>query len=238
MLRRMFWSSVGWLAAVLLAGAQAAGWGDFGAWQPLPLPGVETRTVYESDTEDGRSVVRSDSRCSASALAVPLERVDLEATPLLRWSWKIEQPLAPREERVKAGDDFAARVYLTFRFDPRGASWGERLRNRIGRSIYGREVPGRALNYVWTSSEPAGESWDNPFAPASKMISLGSGPLPEWRSQEVNVVRDYQRFFEGDLAQPLGLAIMTDSDNSCSRASAWFADFAFAPAPAAEGLPE
>ncbi len=200
---------------------------DLARWEPLALPRVDAQTRYETRREGQRAVVRSQSRCSASALAIPLDGVDLDQTPILHWSWKVEAPLPEREERSKEGDDFAARVYLTFRLDPERASWRERALNRLGRALYGREVPGGALNYVWATNEPAGSTWDNPFVPSSKMISLGTGPLPKWRRERVDVLRDYAALLGGEPPDPLGLAIMTDSDNSCGEAAAWFADFGF-----------
>ena len=161
--------------------------------------------------------------------------MNLSETPRLRWEWKIERGLDPHDERVKAGDDFAARVYVMFRFDPDRASWRERLQNKLGGLLYGRDVPGRALNYVWSSTEAAGETWDNPFAPASKMISTGSGTLADWQSAEVDVLRDYRALFDDEPPRPLGLAIMTDSDNTCSEAVAYFARFEFRPVVDAEG---
>jgi len=203
--------------------------GDWEQWQPLSLPRVDEATVYTPVTEGGRSAVRSESRCSASALARSLEGADLSITPILRWSWKIERALAARDERAKAGDDFAARVYVMFRFRPDRASWTARARHRIGRLLYGRDVPGNALNYVWSTREPAGASWDNPFTADSKMISMGPAPSARWRSHEVDLVSDYRDRFGAEPPEPLALAIMTDADNSCSEAGAWFASFALLP---------
>ena len=202
---------------------------DWEQWEPLSLPGVDSPTAYSPVTEDGRSAVRSQSRCSASAFARSLKGVDLSLTPILRWSWKIETPLAARDERVKAGDDFAARVYVMFRFEPERASWTARARHRIGRLLYGREVPGSALNYVWSANEPAGTSWDNPFTADSKMISMGRAESGAWRSHQVDLVRDYRERFGAPAPEPLALAIMTDADNSCSEAGALFASFELLP---------
>ena len=202
---------------------------DWERWQALALPRVDAATVYTPVTVDGRSAVRSQSRCSASALARSLEGVDLSKTPILRWSWKIETPLDARDERVKSGDDFAARVYVMFRFRPDEASWIARARHRLARLLYGREVPGNTLNYVWSTREPAGASWDNPFAPESRMISMGPAESGAWRSHEVDVLRDHREHFGAEPPAPLGLAIMTDADNGCSEAGALFAAFELGP---------
>jgi hypothetical protein len=101
------------------------------------------------------------------------------------------------------------------------------MRRAVAAKLYGRDLPGRALNYVWTAHQPAGARWDNPFAEAAKMISLGRGPLPEWKEERVDLVADYESSFGTPPPAATALAVMTDADNSCQRAAAAFADFRF-----------
>ena len=203
-------------------------------WRPLTLPKVKRHSTYTPVDEGGIAAVRAESRCSASALTYPLEGLDLTRTPRLRWRWRVERGLSIAGERVKTGDDFAARVYVLFRFQPERASFFERARNRLGRALYGREIPGNVLNYVWTSAQEPGAAWRNPFASVSLMISLGRGPLPSWRDEDVDVAADYRAHFGHDAPPVLGLALMSDSDNSCQEAVAYFADFRFLSAKDAE----
>jgi len=194
-------------------------------WSSLRLPKVARQTVYHPVTIDGVEAVESESECSASALVLELHDFDLQATPILQWRWKIEEGLKIENERVKAGDDFAARVYVMFRFDAAHASWLERLEHTIGEKLYGEKIPGDALDYVWSSYQPAGSTWDNPFTAAAKMISLGSGRLPQWKQETADVARDYRKLFGREPPPIMGVGIMTDSDNSCQKAAATFADF-------------
>ena len=226
-------------AVLFLVGAAAAvddsgHWAAWSRWEPLALPWGDAETEYATVRDGKREAMRAESRCSASALAVPLDGIDLREWPILRWSWKVEQPLARRDERAKSGDDFAARVYVMFRFDPDRATWSERVRHRLGSALFGRDLPWTALNYVWTTGEPPGQRWDNPFSGSSKMISLGAGLLPDWRREEVDVLRDYEQAFGREPPDLLALAIMTDADNTCSHAVALFVDFEWAPRAAAE----
>lgn len=194
-------------------------------WRPLLLPRVDRTTTYVPFEVEGVRGVRSKSRCSASALVLPLDDVDLGRTPRLSWRWRVLEALSIEDERVKSGDDFAARVYVTFPFVREGAGVWERMRRRLAESLFGDQVPGSALNYVWSSSEPAGATWDNPFVAQSKMISLGPGPVGRWRDAEIDLRADYLALFGREPPKPSGIAIMTDSDNSCGRASAEFAAF-------------
>jgi hypothetical protein len=191
------------------------------------LPRVERRSVYLPVKEDGVSAVRAESHCSASGLVLPLEGVELAETPHLRWRWKVERGLPSRNERVRKGDDFAARVYVLFRFERERSSLWERVQNRIGRAFYGPQVPGQALTYVWSASEDRGSAWTNPFTSSSWMVSLGKGPLPSWRDEQVDVVSEYRTRFGGEPPPVVAVALMTDSDNVCEEAVAYFADFEF-----------
>jgi hypothetical protein len=196
-------------------------------WRPLAFPKVSQRTVYTSVELDGREAVRAESRCSASALLLRLEALDLERTPRLRWEWRVERDLAVANHRIKEGDDFAARVYVLFEFRAEGASVWERLRRRAASVMFGSELPGNAINYVWSSRERAGSAWDNPFTAHSKMISLGAGPLGVWRSEEVDVLADYRAHFGDPVPPVVAVAVMSDSDNSCQAAEAHLARFRF-----------
>jgi hypothetical protein len=189
------------------------------AWEHVRFPSVERATEYRVEPEQG--ALRAVSRCGASALVLPLDGLDLERTPLLRWRWRIVRLPLVGDERERSGDDFAARVYVMFPFDPEGASALTRLRRLV--SVH----------------EPVSSRWDNPYAAESKMISVGRGEPGGWTAVEVDLRRD-RRAAWGDGPGPAAIAIMTDADDSCSEAEAWFADLHFASkrdAPATDVLP-
>lgn len=117
---------------------------------------------------------------------------------------------------------------MIFPFDAERASIWERTRRRVLQTLYGDEaVPGHALNYVWSDELPERTHWPNPCTARSQMISLGAGPEQQWLSEDVDVASDYALFFGRARPRPTALGIMTDSDNSCGRATAWYADFEF-----------
>ena len=139
----------------------------------------------------------------------------------------MERGLRPTDERVKAGDDFAARVYVLFQFDPQHASLWEKVLHRLGTTRYGDLVPGSVIGYVWSSREPAGARWESPFGSSAQLISVGNGALPEWTEEKVDVAADYTAAFGHTPPPPLAVAVMTDTDNTCQRATAWYANFRF-----------
>ncbi len=195
------------------------------AWAPLRFRSVPRQTTYTPIP--GGHGVRAEADCAASALVLPLEAIDLARTPVLRWRWHVEQPLEIEDERIRAGDDFAARVYLMFRFEPDRASFFERARQRLGSRLFGTEMPGSVLSFVWTSREAPGSRWTNPFAAETKMIALARGGASEWRDEAVDVVAEYRRTYAHGPPAPLALGIMTDADNACQYAAARYADFRF-----------
>jgi hypothetical protein len=200
-----------------------------GAWQPLAFPKVERHTRYTPVDEGGRPVLVAESACSASGLVYPLGDLDLAKTPLLRWRWRVDEALPPADERSRGGDDFAARVYVSFVFEPERASLFERAARRLASAVWGERMPGGALNYVWSSREPTGALWPNPYTASSRMIALASGGASGWREAEVDLLADYPRAFGHPAPAPLFLALMTDTDDRCARARAGYADFRFAP---------
>jgi hypothetical protein len=200
-----------------------------GAWQPLAFPKIERHTRYTPADEDGRLVLVAESECSASGLVYPLDDLDLARTPLLRWRWRVDEALTPANERSRSGDDFAARVYVSFVFEPERASLLERAARRLAAAVWGETMPGRALSYVWSSREPPGALWPNPYTEASQMIALASGGAAGWREAEVDLAADYRRAFGHVAPAPVFLALMTDTDDRCARARARYADFRFAP---------
>jgi hypothetical protein len=200
-------------------------------WQPLAFPKIERHTQYRPGEEDGRPIVRAESACGASGLLFPLAGVDLARTPILRWRWRLDTPLAPADERRKDGDDFAARVYVAFAFEPARAGLLERAGRRMAEVVYGADLPGSSLSYVWSSRAPLGAHWPNPYTDASRMIVAASGDRGGWRAAEVDLLADYTRLFEAPAPPALFLALMTDADNRCLTAAASYADFRFAPRP-------
>ena len=226
-----------WLVAGLLLpasaaqaqGARALPPPGTGPWEALHFPKIEQHTRYEVIRGAQGPSLRSKSECAASGFVLSLDDMDLSETPRLSWRWRIHRGLQIEDEQAKPGDDFAARVYVLFAYDPRRASFLERSARGVAKLLYGRDLPGEAINYVWASRTPVGEQWLNPFSDASHMVALRThSDAPEariWHSEEVDLLADRGAMLGEPLPGIEAIAIMTDTDNSCTRASAEFADF-------------
>ena len=169
----------------------------------------EGNTQYDLNGEDDARYLRAVSDMSASAFYKKI-KVDLQKTPYLNWSWRIDEGLPALQERTKQGDDYAARVYVIVKLGV--APWKT-----------------RALNYIWSSAEQVQDAWPNVFVDKAMMIPLRSSSDKEgqWQSEKVNVAVDFKNHFGLDVRFIHGVAIMTDTDNSSLSAAAAYGDIFF-----------
>ena len=201
-------------------------------WAPLEFPKIASHTRYRPVELDGSWVVRAQSEASASGLRRAVS-VDLREYPILRWRWKVGNVLEKGDVSTREGDDYPARIYITFRYEPERVGWWKKARYNVARALRG-ELPIGAINYIWASRAPVGTVVDNSYAPGFvKMIVVESGPehLGSWREETRNVLEDYRQAFGEEPPLVNGIAIMTDTDNTGESAIAWYGDISFLPAP-------
>ncbi len=129
----------------------------------------------------------------------------------------------------KDGDDYPARIYITFAFDPDRAGFMDRLQHEAARLIQGKDVPYRAISYIWGSNVPAGTMIANAYTDKAMMFVVqgGSEKVQQWLMQERNVYEDYKKAFGEEPTMISGVAIMTDTDNTRESAIAWYGDITF-----------
>lgn len=200
-------------------------------WDPLEFPKIPSHTRYEVVQNAGSWVVRADSRDAASGLIRSVD-LDVHASPLLRWSWKVERVLEKTDITRKDGDDYAARVYVLFKYDPERVGFIRKSKYLLARAIYG-DVPIAALVYVWANKAERGRIFDNPYTgDFVKMVVVenGSEHVGSWRSEQRDVLADYRTAFGEEPSRIEGVAIMTDTDDTGESAVAFYGDIALAPA--------
>jgi hypothetical protein len=194
-------------------------------WKPLTFPKIPRHTVYTVEEESGKTRLRAQADASASALVREIE-VNPRKYPILLWSWKVENIIEKGDETKKDGDDYAARVYVNFHYDPEKASLWERAQYGIARAVYGSYPPKGALNYIWANKLPMGKSIDNAYTARAKMIAVQSGraKVGQWASEKRNLYQDYRALFGEEPPAVVGLAVMTDTDNTGEKAVANYRD--------------
>ncbi|OJS98793.1 hypothetical protein BEE62_00955 [Marinobacter nauticus] len=194
-------------------------------WEPLEFPRIDRHTRYELVTDDGVQVVKATADNSASGL---IARLSLEPgeSLILRWQWKVSNVFDRGDARKKSGDDYPARIYVAFEFQPDKAGFFERAKRKTVEVMFGETLPGNALNYIWANRLPEQSIVANAFTDQTMMVAVNSGPeqTGEWVTVERDIVADYREAFGENPPRIVGVAIMSDADNTGERATAWYRD--------------
>jgi hypothetical protein len=194
-------------------------------WEPLTFPKIGNHSRYSLIKGPGQTVIKAQSDRSASGMIRRL-RINPQQYPILEWSWKIDAVLDKGDVTRKAGDDYPARIYIAFELDPETASWWQRLQHKTASLAAGKELPGTALNYIWANKAPVGTFVPNPYSQEVIMVVVQSGNLKsgQWVSQSRNLVDDYRKAFGRQPPDIIGIALMTDTDNTGEQATAYYGD--------------
>jgi hypothetical protein len=208
-------------------------------WRIEQLDPKVPPTRYRLRQWDGVAAVEAHAVASMALLARPVE-VDLVRTPVLCWRWRVEAPLATADMTRKSGDDYAARVYLSFEVPPDALGLGTRLALGLARSLRGADVPDAAINYIWDNRHPVGTWQANVYTDRARMLVLRSGPgdAGRWVNERRDVTADFRAAFGHTPLRLTGLALASDTDNTGEEARAGFADFRFVAADEACERPE
>ncbi|HWT13875.1 MAG TPA: DUF3047 domain-containing protein [Allosphingosinicella sp.] len=197
-------------------------------WRVVRLDKDVAATLYRRTRIDGVDAVEARADSAMALLARPLA-VDLAASPVLCWRWRVDAPVAQADMRRRSGDDYAARVYVTFDMPDGALGLAARLRIALGRRLFGSAVPDAALNYVWDNRNPVGTRRRSAYTDRVEMIvaETGSGRAGQWVAERADVAADFARAFGNRSGRPIQLAIAADTDNTNGRARSAFADLHF-----------
>lgn len=197
-------------------------------WKPLTFEKIPTHTKYELVKDGDQVVVKASSHQSSSGMTREIT-IDPKEYPVVQWRWKVENVLKNGDVTQKSGDDYPARLYITFEYDSSKVGFFEKAKYETAKFLYGQYPPIGAINYIWESKSPIGTIVPNPYTDRVNMIVIESGEtrLHEWITEERNVLEDYKKAFGKDPPNISGVAIMTDTDNTQESAVAYFGDIVF-----------
>jgi len=195
-------------------------------WSPIAFADIDTRTEYDLVRRDSTVVVRARSEAGAAGLATK-QRVDLTEYPILEWRWTVDGVVEEGNARTKEGDDYPARLYVTFDYEDLGLV--DRAKLTALRALGYDEIPTRALNYIWANRVAQGTFLENAYTDWVVMVAVRSGEqhAGRWVTERRNVLADYRAAFGGDPPPVSGIAIMTDTDNTDGAATAYYGDIVF-----------
>jgi hypothetical protein len=208
--------------------AEAPGDGLPTGWKPLAFAKIERHTRYRLVRMDGEVVVEAVAEASASGLTREI-RIDPREYPIVEWRWWVANLLAKGDPARKDGDDYPARLYITFQYDPARLGFLDKAKYETARLFHGTYPPHAGINYIWEGRLPRGTTLPNAYTDRVRMIVAESGPerLNQWVRVERNLLEDYRKAFGEEPPAISGVAIMTDTDNTGESATAYYGDIRF-----------
>jgi hypothetical protein len=197
-------------------------------WKPWTFKNIERHTTYTLVQDDHTVVVKAVAEASASGLVREI-KINPKEYPIVEWRWKVNNILKKGDVYKKEGDDYPARIYITFEYDPSKLGFFEKAKYQAYRLLYGQYPPTAAINYIWASKAPIGTMVPNPYTDRVMMFVVESGEekLNQWASEKRNVYEDYKKAFGQEPPMISGVAIMTDTDNTGESVTAYYGDILF-----------
>ncbi len=171
--------------------------------------GADNKTEYLLGSNENGNYLKAVADNAASGLGKKVN-IDLNSTPFINITWKIEKDLKGINEKSKKGHDFAARVFVI---------------KKTGATA----LSNRAINYVFSSNENVGDNWPSPYTKKSidNVLSTTNENLNEWVTVKANVKEDFKKFHDLDVNELDGVAIMADTDNSKSKSISYYQNIYF-----------
>ena len=177
--------------------------------QVRKVRGADNKTIYTLGSNDNGNYYKAIADNAASGLGKEI-KIDLNKTPIINITWKIEKDLPGIKESTKKGHDFAARVFAV---------------KKTGAT----PLSNRAINYVFSSNSEIGFNSPSPYTKKSidNVLATTKDNLNKWITVKANVKEDFKRFHDLDVNELDGLAIMSDTDNSKMKAVAYYQNIYF-----------
>ncbi|OGP24680.1 MAG: hypothetical protein A2X99_01705 [Deltaproteobacteria bacterium GWB2_55_19] len=197
-------------------------------WNKLLLPRKKKETRYTVVKDGENKILKAESSSSASAVYKEFKGDEIRDFEILSWRWKVEGILKKGDETRKDGDDYSARIYVTFEYEPEKTSSFDKFKFKLLDAFYGIKAPGNAVNYIWANKLKKGEAVKNPFTDRVVMVAVESGAelTGQWLNEERNIYEDYKKFFKDTPPRITGVVIMTDTDNTNENATGYYDDIA------------
>ncbi len=182
---------------------------ELNSLQVRKVRGADAKTLYSIGSNENGNYLKAEAVNAASGVGKEI-KINLDKTPFINITWKIEKDLKGIKENTKKGHDFAARVFV---IKKTGAT----------------PLSNRAINYVFSSNSNVGETWPSPYTKKSidSVLASTKSNLNEWVTVRANVKEDFKKFHDLDVEELSGIAIMADTDNSKLTAVSYYQNIFF-----------
>ena len=171
--------------------------------------GADNKTTYSVGSNENGNYLKAIADNAASGLGKEI-KIDLNKTPFINITWKIEKDIPGIDETAKKGHDFAARVFVI---------------KKTGATA----LSNRAINYVFSSNQDVGSNSPSPYTKKSidNVLATTKTNLNEWVTVKANVKEDFKKFHNLDVNELDGIAIMSDTDNSKKKSITYYQNIYF-----------
>ena len=171
--------------------------------------GADNKTAYSVGSDENGNYLKAIADNAASGLGKEI-KIDLNKTPFINITWKVEKDIPGIDETAKKGHDFAARVFVI---------------KKTGATA----LSNRAINYVFSSNQDVGNNSRSPYTKKSidNVLATTKTKLNEWVTVKANVKEDFKKFHNLDVNELDGIAIMSDTDNSKKKSITYYQNIYF-----------
>jgi len=171
--------------------------------------GADNKTEYSVGSNENGNYLKAIADNAASGLGKEI-KIDINKTPFINITWKIEKDIPGIDETAKKGHDFAARVFVI---------------KKTGATA----LSNRAVNYVFSSNQDVGSNSPSPYTKKSidNVLATTKTNLNEWVTVKANVKEDFKKFHNLDVNELDGIAIMSDTDNSKKKSITYYQNIYF-----------
>ena len=194
-------------------------------WQFYRIAPYKKNTAYRLERYQGKTVLSANAKTSASGLAVNL-RPRPAQNLWLAWEWKASGALIDADNAEQTQDDSPLRILVAFDGNKSKLSLKEKMNFEMASLISGQEMPYATLMYIWSGKTPVDTILENAHTSRIKMIVVDSGwgNLNQWRKHERDLTADYKAAFGEAPGKVIGIALLTDTDNTKSETRALYGD--------------
>ncbi|ANI99165.1 hypothetical protein A8O14_03070 [Polynucleobacter wuianus] len=194
-------------------------------WNFYRIAPYKKNTVYRLENYQGKTVLSANSKTSASGLAVKL-RPRQVSNLWLQWEWKALDALPEADNAEGVRDDAPLRILVAFDGNKSKLPLKEKMTFEMANLISGQEMPYATLMYIWSGKSPVDTIITNAHTSRIKMIVVDSGwdNLGQWHKHQRDLAADYKRAYGEAPGELIGIALLTDTDNTKSETRALYGD--------------